>query len=112
MNDKIYILDNDNYILTDIEEVYPYINYRYLDIRNIKEYIRISTKENDLYKIKISDLILKNNSNEHVTIYVEEGDKNIVIDYTELLKITEDNIEKATVNITYSNIDNIISLEE
>ena len=74
MNKKYYILKEGNYILTTEEEVYPYIDYHYLNIN--------------------------------------EQNKNIIIDYTNLLKITEENIKKVTVNITYSNIDNIMSLEE
>lgn len=112
MNKKYYILENGNYILTTEEEVYPYIDYRYLNTNNIKEYINKANKENNTYKVKISDLVLNNDSGDYLTINIEEGDKNIVIDYTPLLKLTEDNIERVLVNITYNNIDNIISLEE
>ena len=39
-NDKYYILDTKgNYILTNDSDIFPYIEYRYLDINNIKEYI-------------------------------------------------------------------------
>ena len=42
MGNKYYILDtNGNYILTSVEDIYNYIDYRYLDISNIKEYIQI-----------------------------------------------------------------------
>lgn len=112
MNKKYYILENGNYILTDEEEVYPYIDYRYLNTKNIKEYINIATKENNTYKVKISDIILNNKSEQSLTINIEEGDKNIIIDYTPLLQLTYENIEKVVVNITYNNIDKIISLEE
>lgn len=112
MNKKYYALEEENYILTDEETVYPYIDYRYLNIKNIMKYISIATKENKTYKIKLSDIILNNESEEYITIKVEEGDKNIIVDYTELFKITEKNIEKMVVNITYNNIGNIISLEE
>lgn len=112
MNKKYYVLEEENYILTDEEEVYPYIDYRYLNIKNIKEYINIATKENNTYKIKVKDIIITTESEEYFTINVEEGDKNIIIDYTPLLKIINKNIEKIVVNITFSNIDNIISLEE
>ena len=40
------------------------------------------------------------------------GDKNIVIDYTALFKLMDQDIDKLLVNITYSNINNIISLGE
>jgi len=112
MNKKYYILEESNYILINEEEVYPYINYRYLNISTIKGYLQIAEKENNTYKVKISDLILNSESSEYITINIEEGDKNIIIDYTPLLKLADENISKVLVNITYSNIDNIISLEE
>lgn len=112
MNDKYYILENDNYILTNKEEIYPYIDYHYLNIKNIKEYISMSFKEQERYKVKISDLILDSKSDKYINIEINEGDTTIIIDYTELLKLTKKNVEKTVVTITYSNIDNIISLEE
>lgn len=112
MNKKYYILENNNYILTDEEEVYPYIDYRYLNINNIKEYMNIAIKEDDTYSIKLSDLILNSDSTDYLTININEGDKNIVIDYTPLLKLSGEDISKAIVNITYNNINNVISLEE
>lgn len=112
MNKKYYILEEENYILTTEEEVYPYIDYRHLNIENIKTYIKLSTKENNVYKLKISDIILNSDSKEYLTITIEEGDKNIVIDYTPLFKIIDSNTEKVLVNITYTNVDKILSLEE
>lgn len=112
MNNKYYILEGENYILTDSEEVYPYIDYRYLHIELIKEYLKMATKENNTYTIKLKDILLNYESEENITINIEEGDKNIVIDYTNLLKINDENLEKVVVNITYNNINNIVSLEE
>lgn len=112
MNKKYYVLEDNNYILTDEDEVYPYIDYRYLNISSIKEYVSLSTKENNTYKVKVADLLLNSESEDYVLINIEEGDKNIVIDYTPLLKETKENISQVVVNITYNNIGNIISLEE
>ena len=85
MNDKYYILEAGNYILTNEKEVYPYIDYRYLNINNIKEYINVGTKEDNTYKVKVSDLVLGSNSEEYITIDINEGDNTIVIDYAPLL---------------------------
>lgn len=112
MNGKYYILKDDNYILTTEEEVYPYIEYRYLNINNIKRYIELSTRDNDVYKVKLSDIVLDSESEEYLIMNINEGDKNIVIDYTSLFKLMDENVEKVIVNITYNNIDNIISLDE
>ena len=113
MNNKYYILDaNGNYILTTKEEIYPYIDNMYLNIDLIKEFIAGSTKENNIYKVKLSDIVLNNNSEEYITILVDELGKSIEIDYTNLFKIDNENLTKETVKITYNNINKIISLEE
>lgn len=112
MNKKYYILDEGNYILTDEQEVYPYIDYRYLSIDNIKQYLEMATRDNDTYTVRIADILLNSESEESIVINIQEGDKNIVIDYTNLFKLIDQNKEKVVVNITYSNIDKIISLDE
>lgn len=112
MNDKYYVLNNGNYILTNKEEVYDNIDYKYLDIKNIKEYISLGRKENNIYNIKLSDIILNNTSEEYITISLNETDNIINIDYTNLLKTNDSKINKAIVNISYTNINKIISLEE
>lgn len=111
-NKKYYVLKDNEYILTSEEDVYPYIDYYYLSVDNIKEYIHMATKEGEVYKLKLSDIVLNNNSEDYVEIFINEGDKNIVIDYTALFKLMDQDIDKLLVNITYSNINNIISLGE
>ena len=113
MNDKYYILDTrGNYILTTAEDIYPYIEYRYLNINNIKQFIKLGTKNDTVYSVKVSDIVLNNNSADTITLTVNEEDKHILIDYTNLFKIDNSNINKAEVNIKYSNINSINSLEE
>lgn len=113
MNDKYYILDTKgNYILTTAEDIYPYIEYRYLNINNIKQFIKLGTKNDTVYSVKVSDIVLNNNSTDTITLTVNEEDKNILIDYTNLFKIDNSNINKVEVNIKYSNINSINSLEE
>lgn len=114
MGNKYYILDtNGNYILTSVEDIYNYIDYRYLDISNIKEYIKLGTKDNNNYNIKVSDLILNNNNNTNtITISIDESNNTITLDYTELFKIDNNNLNKEIVTIKYTNINKINSLEE
>ena len=113
MSNKYYELDNNsNYILTTKDEVYSYINYKYFDINYIKELINIASKENDIYKVKLSALILNNTTDNYITITVNEENKSIVIDYTELFKIDDDNINKVIITMIFSNINQILSLEE
>ena len=113
MNDKYYILDTrGNYILTTAEDIYPYIEYRYLNINNIKQFIKLGTKNDTVYSVKVSDIVLNNNNADTITLTVNEEDKSILIDYTNLFKIDNDNINKVEVNVKYSNISNINSLEK
>ena len=113
MNNKYYELDDDgNYILTSRDDIYNNIDYKYLNINDIKNFIEYSTKENNTYKIKLSDIILNNNSEDYITINIDEESKILTIDYTNLFKLDNENINNVIVTITYSNIDNIISLEE
>ena len=112
-NDKYYKLDQDNgYVLSNKNDIYNIINYDYMDINNIKEYIKISNNDNGIYKVKISDIILNSSSSDYITIKLDNINNTIEIDYTNLLRINDNNITKAIVNITYSDINKIISLEE
>lgn len=111
-SDKYYVLEDENYILVNEEEVYPYIDRRYFSVNNIINYIKIGTKEDNVYKINIKDVIFNSGSSDYFTITVNEDSKNIIIDYTNLFKITHKDISNVTVNITYSSIGNIISIDE
>lgn len=112
-NDKYYKLDQDNgYILSNKNDIYDVINYDYMDINNIKEYIKTSNNDNGIYKVKISDIILNSSSSDYITIKIDNINNTIEIDYTNLLRINDNNITKAIVIITYSNINKIIFLEE
>ena len=112
MNNKYYILDdNGNYILTNDKEIFSYIDYRYLDINTIKEYIKMGTLNNNIYTIKVSDILLNNNSNDVITITVDDINKELIIDYTNLFKVNNNSLYKELVRIKYSNINSISSLD-
>ena len=112
-NDKYYKLDQDNgYVLSNENDISNIISYDYMDINNIKEYIKTSNNDNDIYKVKISDIILNSSSSDYITIKLDNINNTIEIDYTNLLRINDNNITKAIVTITYSNINKLNSLEE
>ena len=113
MNNKYYELDNNgNYILTTAEEVYPYISYNYLNINNIKTFIEYSSIEDNVYKIKVSDFVLNSDNSDEISISVNEENKSLDIDYTNVLKLGNDDITTAYVKMVFSNINTILSLEE
>ena len=78
----------------------------------LKEYIKLATYNNNIYSVKVSDIVLNSNSSDVITIKVDEDNKNIIIDYTNLFKIDNNNLTKEEVSIKYSNINKINSLEK
>lgn len=113
MGNKYYMLDNNgNFILTSMDNIYSYIDYSYLDISNIKEYIKLGTMNNNVYNVKVSSIVLNSNNDNYVVITVNEDDKSIVIDYTELFKIDNSDLDKEIVSIKFSNVNKINSLDE
>lgn len=113
MNNKYYSLDDKgNYILSTDEEVYPYLDSKFMNVDFIKKLVQNSSKDDNVYKVKLSTLILNNTSDNYITIEINEDSKTIIIDYTELFKLDDNIINKVLVTMTYSNIDQILSLEE
>lgn len=85
ISNKYYVENNDKYILTNINKVYDIIDYEYLDIDNINNYLNNATLENGIYKVYLKDIILNNTSNKYITIKLL--DNSVEIDYTYLLNI-------------------------
>lgn len=93
-------------------------NFNHIKLdENIKEdellnIIDEMNNDNGIYKVKISDIILNSSSSDYITIKIDNINNTIEIDYTNLLRINDNNITKAIVTITYSNINKLNSLEE
>ena len=85
ISNKYYVENNDKYILTNINKVYDIIDYEYLDIDNINNYLNNATLENDIYKVYLKDIILNNTSDKYITIKLL--DNSVEIEYTYLLNI-------------------------
>ena len=95
-DNEYYINDNNTYVKTTREEVYDIINYNYLDLNNINNYLKKATKVNNMYYIYLKDIILNDETDEYITIIID--DNNINIDYSSLMKKIN-NYEKCIVEI-------------
>ena len=104
-NEQYYIEDMiniDNYIITNREEVYDVINYNYINLNTINEYLNKSTKDGNQYIVYLKDIILGNDSDNYFVI--DLNDNNIIIDYTVLMKEFNKSLSKYTINIQIDEI--------
>ena len=98
-NNQYYLEDSiniDNYVTTTKEEVYDIVNYNYINLTTINEYLKKATKDNNQYLVYLKDIILGNESDRYFVIDI--NDKNIFVDYTVLMKEFNNNIKTYTVN--------------
>lgn len=99
-NNNYYIEDTmkiDNYIITTKDEVYDIINYNYINLSTINEYLKKATKNDNQYLVYLKDIILGNDSDDYIVIDINEN--NIFIDYTVLMKEFNNNLNKYQVII-------------
>ncbi len=106
-NNDYYVYSDKEYILSSVDEVYDVINYNYLNISNIKEYINKGVKDENTYLIKVSNINLDSASKEYITIEVNnnENDIELIMDYTNLLK--DSDIISCKIKYVFSDINKI-----
>lgn len=102
-NNKYYKEENENYILTIKEEVYDVVNYDYINLLTINEYLSKSSKKENEYFVYLKDIILGNNSDDYITITINKND--ITIDYTKLVNNFDKTIEKYLISIELEDIE-------
>lgn len=102
-----YIFDNNEYVLSNEEDVYNFIDYNYLNIANIKQYINIGIKDDNIYLVKVKDIKLDSDSKDYITIEVNGSDNDVelLIDYTNLLK--DDDLISCKVKYVLTSINKI-----
>ena len=106
-NNNYYIYRDEGYVLSNIDEVYNIINYNYLNVSNIKEYINKGIKDENIYLIKVNNINADSTSKEYITIEINsnENDIELIIDYTNLLK--EKDIMSCKVKYIFTDINKI-----
>jgi len=103
-NNSYYKEDEENnYLLTSKDEVYDIVNYNYLSLETINEYLTKAEKLENQYLVYLKDIILDNNSDDYIVINI--NDNKINIDYTVLMKKFDESIEKYFVNIDIEEIE-------
>ena len=102
-----YVFDNNEYVLSSEEDVYNFIDYNYLNFSNIKQYINIGIKDDNIFLIKVKDIKLDSDSKEYITIEVNTSNNNVelLIDYTNLVK--DDDLISCKAKYILTNINKI-----
>lgn len=96
-NQEYYKLENEQYILTNKDNVFNKVNPNFIDIKMIEKYLQKAQKENNQYLVYLKDIILGEKSEEYFVISLSEN--KISIDYTPLIKKTNKKVNKYNVNI-------------
>ena len=96
-DNEYYLKDNETYVKVTKEEVYDIINYSYLDLENINTYLSKATKNDDQYIVYLKDIILGEESDKYIIILLSNND--IDIDYTQLMKLFNNNVNNYKVKI-------------
>lgn len=102
-DNEYYLFDNDIYVKTSKEEVYDIINYNYIDLDNINNYLTNSVKNGNQYLIYLKNIILNDDSEDYFIITI--NDNKVNIDYTPLMKRVDNTINNYRVDIMIENIE-------
>lgn len=102
--DKAYYIDsNGEYLLTNKNEVYDIIDYSYIKLETINQYLTKAEKKDNKYIVYLKDIILGNESEDYITI--ELAEEKTTVDYTALMKSFDDSVESYLVEISISEIE-------
>lgn len=89
--------DNKNYLLTSKEEVYDVIDYSYLELNTINQYLSKAEKKENEYRVYLKDIILGTDNQKYIIITKIENKINI--DYTNLFNYFDKKTTKNLVEI-------------
>lgn len=108
-NENYYKEENGIYVVTAKEEIYDIVNYNYLKLETINQYLSKATNSNNQYLVYLKDIILGNDSKEYITITKNDNNINnlskINIDYTSLMKLFDNTIENYLIEIKIEGIE-------
>lgn len=123
-NNNYYKKNNEVYNLVNSSDYYSFITESFMDLNTIINYINNAKLDSTTnyedgkvvknYSLKLKDIVL-NNSDENITISLEEFDDTIIfiIDYTKLYNIyVTDKLDNLTINYKINNFDKAEKIEE
>ena len=94
---------DEEYMITTKDEVYNIIDYNYLNLDIINQYLSKSKIENKKNIVYLKDIILGNTSEEYITISIDDNIVNV--DYTALMNNFNKSVEKNIVEIIIEDIE-------
>lgn len=117
-DDTYYKKINEKYELTNENDLFDTIESRYVNLDNIKEYIKkgqVEHNTNDgtsiltIIQVPINTIIPSHQGLEEISIEIleEESKLTLTLNYTELMKLDDETITNYEVKIEYTNIGNI-----
>ena len=119
VDDYYYKKNEEDYILSPKDEIYDLISSNYIELNNLLEYINeasldhvtnySSGKKESVYNLYLKDIILNNKTEDTVTINITEENEilSINVDYTNLIKESDNTIKECKVNYMFDNINKI-----
>lgn len=99
-----YKQTNEEYVLINKNDVYDIVDYNYINLDIINQYLSKSKKENNKNIVYLKDIILGNDSEKYITISIDNS-STVNIDYTELIKNFNESVENYIVEIIIEEIE-------
>ncbi len=103
LNKTYYTSEGDNLVKTTLNDIYDILPYRYFNVEVINSYIEMVKELDSNYIVYLKDIIPSYEGEEYITFKFEDEKMNI--DYTNLLKIDQENVENCTMILEYSGKD-------
>ena len=102
-NNYYYLVDTNEMVS---ENIYSPLDSKYLNIDLINQYLNVSKYEDNQYRVYLKDIVLGNTSDEYITISYTSNlnEINISVNYTNLFKNFNNDIEKYLVVMKYNKV--------
>ena len=118
VSSEYYTKKEDNYKYIDVDIVYDFISYKYIEIEGVKNIIKKASldhvdesngESNYVYNLLVRDYVKSYKGDDVVIIDINKNDNYITIeaDYTNLFKEISDNIIECKIKYNYSEIGKI-----